>query len=168
MRVMARRSNHPIWYGYPDTTNVFRGNGPLFQVNRRDRGMIVAQFGTRTPRDEEEPTGRFFGIPETPRPGAGESTPPPGVAPAADSAPPRAAAPAQSGGRGGSGASEYVLSGMVRNQDQIIGQGAIFDVPVGRGRVITFSFNPLHRYLNHHEFPLVWNSLMHWNDGINR
>jgi zinc carboxypeptidase len=168
VRVMARKSDHPIWYGFPDTTNVFRGNGPLFQVNRRDRGMIVAQFGTRTPQDEEEPTGRFFGIPETPRPGAGESSPPPGVAPAADSAPPRAAVPAQSGARGGSGASEYVLSGMVRNQDQIIGQGAIFDVPVGRGRVITFSFNPLHRYLNHHEFPLVWNSIMHWNDGIAR
>ncbi|MGK2935604.1 MAG: M14 family zinc carboxypeptidase [Gemmatimonadaceae bacterium] len=167
VRMMARRPNHPVWYGYPDTTNVFRGNGPLFQVNRRDRGMIVAQFGTRTPRDEEEPTGRFFGIPETPRPGAGEASPPPGVAPAVDSAAPRAGA-AQAGGRGGSGSSEYVLSGMVRNQDQIIGQGAIFDVPVGRGRVITFSFNPLHRYLNHHEFPLVWNSIMHWNDGINR
>ncbi|CAN5612520.1 M14 family metallopeptidase [soil metagenome] len=168
VRMMARRPNHPIWYGYPDTTNVFRGNGPLFQVSRRDRGMIVAQFGTRTPRDEEEPTGRFFGIPETPRPGAGEASPPPGVAPAADSGAPRATGTAQTGGGGGSGASDYVLSGMVRNQDQIIGQGAIFDVPVGRGRVITFSFNPLHRYLNHHEFPLVWNAIMHWNDGIIR
>ncbi len=167
VRMMTRRPNHPVWYGYPDTTNVFRGNGPLWQVNLRDRGMVVAQFGTRTPRDEEEPTGRFFGIPEVPRPGAGEATPPAGVAPAPDSAAQRPVA-AAAAARSGSGSTEYVLSGMVRNQDQIIGQGAIFDVPVGRGRVIAFAFNPLHRYMNHHEFPLVWNSLMHWNDGIGR
>jgi hypothetical protein len=53
---------------------------------------------------------------------------------------------------------------MVRGQDEIVGQGAIFDVPVGRGRVVAFTFDPLHRYLNHHEFPLVWNAIMNWND----
>jgi hypothetical protein len=53
---------------------------------------------------------------------------------------------------------------MVRNEDQIIGHGAIFDVPVGRGRVVAFTFNPLHRWLNHHEHPMVWNALLHWND----
>jgi hypothetical protein len=53
---------------------------------------------------------------------------------------------------------------MVRSQDQIVGQGAIFDVPVGRGRVVAFTFDPLHRFLNHADFPLVWNALMHWND----
>ncbi|MGH7447992.1 MAG: hypothetical protein ACRELT_10560, partial [Longimicrobiales bacterium] len=59
---------------------------------------------------------------------------------------------------------DYVLSGMVRNESVIIGQGAIFDLAVGNGRVIAFSFNPLHRFLNHNEFPLVWNALMTWND----
>jgi hypothetical protein len=59
-----------------------------------------------------------------------------------------------------------VLSGMVRNENVIVGQGAIFDLPVGAGRVIAFSFNPLHRFLNHHEFPLVWNALMTWNDRV--
>jgi hypothetical protein len=53
---------------------------------------------------------------------------------------------------------------MVRNEREIVGQGAIFDVPVRSGRVIAFTFDPLHRFLNHHEFPLVWNALANWND----
>jgi hypothetical protein len=53
---------------------------------------------------------------------------------------------------------------MVRNENVIVGQGAIFDLAVGSGRVVAFSFNPLHRFLNHNEFPLVWNALMTWND----
>ena len=43
---------------------------------------------------------------------------------------------------------------------------AIFDVPVGKGRVIAFTFDALHRYLNHHEFPLVWNALLNWDARI--
>ncbi len=85
------------------------------------------------------------------RPGAAET-------PAADSTA-RATAT-----RGAVSDSAYVLSGMVRGQDEIIGQGAIFDIPVRRGRIIAFTFNPLHRFLNHHEFPLVWNAILHWND----
>jgi hypothetical protein len=55
---------------------------------------------------------------------------------------------------------------MVRGQDEIVGQGAIFDIPVRRGRVIAFTFNPLHRFLNHHDFPMVWNAILHWNDRV--
>ncbi|MEO8474803.1 MAG: hypothetical protein ABI477_21560, partial [Chryseolinea sp.] len=57
----------------------------------------------------------------------------------------------------------YVLSGMVRNEQTIIGHGTIFNVPVGKGRVVAFTFDPLHRYLNHHDAPLVWNTLINWN-----
>jgi hypothetical protein len=53
---------------------------------------------------------------------------------------------------------------MVRNEKEIVGEGAIFDVPVRKGRVIAFTFDPLHRYLNHHDFPMVWNSILNWND----
>ena len=62
------------------------------------------------------------------------------------------------------GGDQYVLSGMVRNEDVIVGQGAVFDVPLGRGRVIAFTFNPLHRYLNQHDFAMVWNAILNWND----
>jgi len=59
-----------------------------------------------------------------------------------------------------------VVSGMVRNENEILGQGAIFDVPVGTGRVVAFTFDALHRYLNHHEFPLVWNALLNWDARV--
>ena len=41
---------------------------------------------------------------------------------------------------------------------------AILDVPVGDGRVVIFSWKPMHRYQNHHDFPFVTNALMFWND----
>lgn len=62
------------------------------------------------------------------------------------------------------GDSAYVVSGMVRGDREIVGEAAIFDVPIRSGRVIAFTFDPLHRFLNHHEFPFVWNALANWND----
>lgn len=148
VRAKARRPDHPVLYGYPETFHVFRGNHPLFSVNRRDRDAIVLQYGTRPPSDErDEPTGPMMGMPETRSSGSGAR------------GETRDAESTRSDGDGG-----YVLSGMVRNESVIVGQGAIFDLPVGSGRVVAFSFNPLHRFLNHHEFPLVWNALMTWND----
>ncbi|MFN2565071.1 MAG: M14 family zinc carboxypeptidase [Gemmatimonadaceae bacterium] len=151
VRVRARAPRSPILYGFPEVAHVFRGNGPLFQVDARDSALIVLQYGARR-RPEERDEGPMLGIRVEPaaRPGAAET-------PAPDSA--RAAS-----ARGASSDGDYVLSGMVRGQDEIIGQGAIFDIPVRRGRVIAFTFNPLHRFLNHHEFPMVWNAILHWND----
>ncbi|HEX6066382.1 MAG TPA: hypothetical protein VFZ04_19250, partial [Longimicrobiales bacterium] len=138
----VRRRDHPITFGFPETLHVFRGNSPLYALNKRDRDMMVVQYGTRPLRDEQpaRDEGDMLGIPRTPAPPS---------QPAASSAP--------------SSREPYVLSGMVRNEDQIVGQGAVFDVPLGKGHVIAFTFNPLHRFLNHHEFPLVFNALMHWN-----
>jgi hypothetical protein len=141
VRVKARRPGHPLLYGYPEVTHVFRGNGPLYEVERRDRWMMVLQYGTEQLPDERADArpSAGFGL-EAP------ASPPPGDTTPAPRAPP------------------YVMSGMVRSQDQIVGQGALFDIPVGRGRVIAFTFNPVHRYLNHHEFGMLWNALLHWND----
>ena len=155
VRARARAPKSPILYGMPEITHVFRGNGPLFQVDARDSALIVLQYGARR-RPEERDEGPMLGLATEPvaRAGVGET-------PAPDTTTPRAGvrpAPA------GSGDSVYVMSGMVRGQDEIIGQGAIFDIPVRRGRVIAFTFNPLHRFLNHHEFPMVWNAILHWND----
>jgi hypothetical protein len=151
VRVRARAPRSPILYGFPEVTYVFRGNGPLFEVEARDSALVVLQYGTRR-RTEERDDGPMLGLPPAPatRPGAA-------VTAAPDTA--RAARPPASASD-----SAYVMSGMVRGQDEIIGQGAIFDIPVRRGRVIAFTFNPLHRFLNHHEFPLVWNAILNWND----
>jgi Zinc carboxypeptidase len=157
VRARARAPKSPILYGFPEVTHIFRGNSPLFQVNARDSALVVLQYGARR-RPEERDEGPMLGIANQPaaRAGVGET-------PAPDTT---------AGGAGGrraaaaSGDSVYVMSGMVRGQDEIVGQGAIFDIPVRRGRVIAFTFNPLHRFLNHHEFPMVWNAILHWNDRV--
>jgi hypothetical protein len=152
VRVKARDTANPILYGFPETFNVFRGNGPLWQLAKRDRDAMVLQFGTRPLADEQErDEGPMLGMPETKTAARSDSS-------AADST------SARGGASGASADNAYVLSGMVRNENQIVGHGAIFSLAVGQGRVVTFSFNPLHRFLNHHEFPLVWNALMNWND----
>jgi hypothetical protein len=53
---------------------------------------------------------------------------------------------------------DLVLSGWVSPPDALAGKPAILDVPAGEGRVIFFSFNPLHRYLNHSDFRLLFNT----------
>jgi hypothetical protein len=155
VRARARALKSPILYGFPEVTHIFRGNGPLFQVDARDSALVVLQYGTRR-RPEERDEGPMLGIVNEPaaRAGVGETR-------AGDTTAARAGS-----GRtpAASGDSVYVLSGMVRGQDEIVGQSAIFDIPVRRGRVIAFTFNPLHRFLNHHEFPMVWNAILHWND----
>lgn len=142
VRARSRRARSPILYGYPTQFTIFRGNGPLFEVDARDSAMLVLQYGAglKAPHDE----GPMLGMPETaipPTKEKGEKE-----KPAPDSA--------------------YVASGMVRNESEIVGQGAIFDVPVGKGRVVAFTFDALHRYLNHHEFPLVWNALLNWDARV--
>ncbi len=98
--------------------------------------MMVMQYGTKPLKDEVEYTGPIMGMPDKKltKEKKDEKKEPP-----------------------------YVLSGMVRNEQTIIGHGGIFNVPQGSGRIIAFTFDPLHRYLNHHDAPLVWNVLINWN-----
>jgi hypothetical protein len=146
--VKARRPNHPVLYGFPETTHAFRGNAPLWRTPLRDRGLMVLQYGTELLADERDTVvAEIMGMPN-----------PAGAAKAAG-----AEGEAGTRPRG----QPYVLSGMVRNSNQIVGHGAVFDVPAGRGeagRVIVFTFNPLHRFLNHHDAPMVFNAILNWND----
>jgi hypothetical protein len=137
VRVKARKHTHPVLHGYPETFHIFRGNGPLFKVEKYQRNMIVLQYGTKPLKDEVEYKGKILGMPDKKEEKVekvDEKKDPP-----------------------------YVLSGMVRNEEMIIGHGSIFNVPVGTGRVIAFTFDPLHRFLNHHDAPLVWNTLINWD-----
>ena len=58
----------------------------------------------------------------------------------------------------------FVLSGLARGQEDLDGKPAILDVPTGKGRVILYGFDPLHRYLNLADFRFVYNALLNWND----
>jgi hypothetical protein len=55
-----------------------------------------------------------------------------------------------------------VVSGQAWGEDNLIGRPAIFDMPVGKGRVVAFNFNPLHRDLNRGDQRLLWNAILNW------
>jgi hypothetical protein len=129
VRVSFAQPEHPIAYGYPAHTHVFRQNYPLYAVPRHwlrmafcttcldgplDRGSVVMQWGD-----------------------AGAKEP-------------------------------FLISGQVWGESNLIGRPAILDVPVGRGRVVAFNFNPLHRDLNRGDQRLLWNALLNWQAIVAR
>ncbi|CAN5581270.1 M14 family metallopeptidase [soil metagenome] len=137
VQVKVRKKDNPVLYGYPETFPIFKGNGPLLQVKKYNRNMMLLQYGSKGLKDEEKYTGKILGMP-----GSDTAT--------VEKEEPKKDPP-------------YVLSGMVRNEQTIIGHGAIFNVPVGAGALIAFTFDPLHRFLNHHDAPMVWNVLINWD-----
>lgn len=54
------------------------------------------------------------------------------------------------------------MSGQVWGGENLIGHPAIFDMPVGKGRVVAFNFNPLHRDLNRGDQRMLWNAILNW------
>jgi Zinc carboxypeptidase len=54
LRVRFRRPEHPIAYGYGQTTSVFREERPLYTVRKADEGRIVLQWGAKIPVDDED------------------------------------------------------------------------------------------------------------------
>jgi hypothetical protein len=122
LRVTFARPDHPIAYGYPTHTHVFRQNFPLYDPPRRwlrmayctscldgpeDRGGIVLEWGDR------------------------EGAP-------------------------------LVVSGQAWGEERLLRRPAILDLPVGRGHLVAFNFNPLHRDLNRGDHRLVWNAILNW------
>jgi len=61
------------------------------------------------------------------------------------------------------GGEAMVVSGGAKGEDVLEGRPAILDVPAGRGRVIAYNFNPLHRDLNRSDYRLLWNALLNWS-----
>ncbi|MGB7297518.1 MAG: M14 family zinc carboxypeptidase [Candidatus Aminicenantales bacterium] len=55
-----------------------------------------------------------------------------------------------------------LVSGGIKGEDVLEGRPAILDIPVGRGRVLAYNFNPIHRELNHSDYRLLWNALLNW------
>jgi hypothetical protein len=62
------------------------------------------------------------------------------------------------------GGDKAVLSGLMRGADQIKDRPAIVDVPVGEGRLLMFTTNPVYRWQNHGEFNMLFNALLNWDD----
>ena len=123
-----RRPDHPLAYGYPETTSVFRAGEPVYAVRRVDEGRIVLQWGTKLPKEDED-------------------------APAAEDA-----------SQDEKKEPPLVVSGGIKGGDELVGKPALLDIEVGKGRVIAFDFDPIHRYQTESDFRLVWNAILNWND----
>jgi hypothetical protein len=122
LRVSFARPDHPIAYGYPASTHVFRQNYPLYALPRRSLQMAYCQSCLDGPYDLRSVVLEW-----------GD----------------RAGAP-------------LLVSGQVWGAAGLIGRPAIFDLPEGRGHVVAFNFNPLHRDLNRGDQRMLWNALLNW------
>lgn len=143
------RSEHPIAWGYETIGWVFRGNLPVYTVDERDCGHTIMQFGSKTWADVEREADQKADVALAGAPlkePIGE-----------DSVAPVAAPPSPPG-------KPLVRSGVVERPEGIDHQAALLDLPVGAGRVVLFSWNPMHRHQNEHDFAFVTNALLFFND----
>jgi hypothetical protein len=130
LRARFRRPDHPLAYGYRETTTAFREERPLYAVRRNEEGRVVMQWGERVPRDDDD--------------GEDEKD--------------------KDKDKDKAGKDALVVSGGVKGADEVEGKPAILDIPTGRGRVVAFDFDPIHRYQTLGSFRLVWNAILNWND----
>ncbi|MBN1224758.1 MAG: hypothetical protein JXB23_16040, partial [Candidatus Aminicenantes bacterium] len=119
LKTKILQKESPIVYGYDETTYVFTGLGPVFNVSFKDRKFIVMQYGSTEAKDYPE-----------------ESEP----------------------------EKDFCLSGLVKNEKPLIHKPVILNIPREAGHIIIFNFNPVHRFLNHHDFSLLFNTILNWND----
>jgi hypothetical protein len=122
VRVTFDRADHPIAYGYPAHTHVFRQNFPLYDIPRRWLRMAYCTTCLDGPEDRSGIVMEW---------GDTEGKP-------------------------------FVESGQAWGEENLIGRPAILDMPVGKGHVVCFNFNPMHRDLNRGDQRLLWNALLNW------
>jgi len=151
LRAKVVRPEHPIVYGYEELTHVFRGNGPIYDVPKSERARVVLQFGTKRPEGEEEEA-------------AAKKKDSSGIEVEDLDAPATPAIPPKPKPEEKKEDNRLVLSGFVKGEEMVNGKPAILDLPAGKGRVILFAFDPLHRFLNLADFRFVYNAVLNWND----
>jgi hypothetical protein len=122
VRVTFDRPDHPIAYGYPAHTYVFRQNFPLYNIPRHWLRMAYCTTCLDGPEDRSGVVMEW----------------------------------------GDSDAQAFVVSGQAWGEENLIGRPAILDMPVGKGHVVSFNFNPLHRDLNRGDHRLLWNAILNW------
>jgi hypothetical protein len=122
VRVTFDRTHHPISYGYPTHTWVFRQNFPLYNTPRRWLRMAYCTTCLDGPEDRSGIVMEW----------------------------------------GDSENKTFVVSGQAWGEENLIGRPAILDMPVGKGHVVAFNFNPMHRDLNRGDQRLLWNAILNW------
>ena len=122
VRVTFDRPDHPIAYGYPVHTWVFRQNFPLYNTPRRWLRMAYCTTCLDGPEDRSGIVMEW-GDPEN---------------------------------------KDFVVSGQAWGEENLIGRPAILDMPVGKGHVVSFNFNPMHRDMNRGDQRMLWNAILNW------
>jgi hypothetical protein len=122
VRVTFDRPDHPIAYGYPIHTYVFRQNFPLYNVPRHWLRMAYCTTCLDGPEDRSGMVMEW----------------------------------------GDTGGKPFVESGQAWGEENLMGRPAILDMPVGKGHVVCFNFNPMHRDLNRGDHRLLWNAILNW------
>jgi hypothetical protein len=122
VRVTFDRADHPIAYGYPAHTYVFRQNFPLYDSPRRWMRMAYCTTCLDGPEDRSGVVMEW----------------------------------------GDSDGQPFVVSGQAWGEENLIGRPAILDMPVGKGHIVSFNFNPMHRDLNRGDQRLLWNAILNW------
>ena len=122
VRVTFDRADHPISYGYPAHTYVFRQNFPLYDVPRRWLRMAYCTTCLDGPEDRSGVVMEW----------------------------------------GDTNGKPFVESGQAWGEENLIGRPAILDMSVGKGHVVSFNFNPMHRDLNRGDQRLLWNAILNW------
>ena len=138
LKVRFLSPGHPIGYGYPSITSAFRSNYAVYDLPRRWLEMAYCTSCLDGPEDARGVVLQW-----------GTRTP---------------AEKAESGGIDltGQKSESMVVSGGARGTEKLEGRPAILDLPSGKGRVIAFNFNPMHRDLNHSDTRFLWNAVLNW------
>jgi len=138
LRVKFVRTDHPLAYGMTETTSAFRSMMPVYDIARSERGKVVLQWGTKLRKEDRE-----------------------------DESPEALAALTKEEREAREKAKKaevkMLVSGAVKGDDDLEGRPAILDLPAGKGRVVAFNFNPIHRDLNRSDHRFLWNALLNWN-----
>jgi hypothetical protein len=161
----------PIRYGYGDSLAVYFNQSPILQISRGGGGSGSDEPATRPTgrggKDEHDiPQGRPVAEPLPP-----EKTPPGEEAPLTDdqreimrnlalpdSLMPRAIL------RFSRTEKNLLISGMLKNGNEIINRPVVIDARVGKGHVIFFASNPMWRQETQGEFFLLFNACLNYNN----
>jgi hypothetical protein len=136
LKAKFTRPDHPLAYGFSEVTSVFRTWMPVYDIARSGRRGVVLQWGTKLRKEDQE-----------------EEVP--------DAALTKEAKEAKEQAK--KAEVKMLVSGALKGEEELEGRPAILDLRAGKGRVIAFNFNPIHRDLNRSDYRFLWNALLNWN-----
>ncbi|OGD12635.1 MAG: hypothetical protein A2W20_05890 [Candidatus Aminicenantes bacterium RBG_16_66_30] len=137
LKVKFVQSDHPLAYGSPEVTSVFRSAFPVYDIARSERKGVVMQWGTKLRKEDRE---------EDPEAAAALTK-----------------EEVEAKEKAKKDEVKMLVSGALKGEDELEGRPAILDLPAGKGRVIAFNFNPIHRDLNRSDHRFLWNALLNWS-----